>query len=182
LQERPRFWQWAAIGIAAAGVTYLTISYGRLPWIALGLAFSFAFYGLLKKTARLGALEGLFIETLILSIPMAGYLIWREASGVGVFGHASATTTVVLLLAGIVTATPLWLFSAGAREVSLTVLGLLQYIAPTIQFILGIALYHEPFAATQMIGFSVIWTALAVFTFEGMAERRRLALAPAPPH
>ena len=181
LRERPRLWQWFAISIAALGVLYLTVSIGRLPWIALGLAFTFAFYGLLKKTARLGALEGLFLETSILTIPMVGYLIWREANGIGALGHSSPAATVVILLAGIATAVPLWLFSAGAREVSLTVLGLLQYIAPTMQFFLGTALYHEPFSMTQLIGFCVIWTALAIFTIEGMAQRRRLALAPAPP-
>ena len=180
LHERPRAWQWLAIGIAAMGVAYLTLSYGRLPWIALGLAFSFAFYALLKKQARLGALEGLFVEMLVLSVPMTVYLFWREASGVGALGHVSPTTTVMLLLSGVVTATPLLLFSAGARSVSLTVLGLLQYVAPTITFILGTLLYHEPFSSTQMIGFAFIWAALAVFSVEGMAERRRLAVAPAP--
>jgi chloramphenicol-sensitive protein RarD len=107
---------------------------------------------------------------------LAGYLIWRETTGVAAFGHASLTTSVLLALAGVVTALPLLLFSAGARAVSLTVLGLLQYIAPTISFVIGIVLYHEPFTSTQLAGFSVIWIALTVFTLEGMSQRRRLAL------
>jgi chloramphenicol-sensitive protein RarD len=176
LRERPRPLQWFAIGIAALGVTYLTVSYGHLPWIGLGMAFTFGFYALLRKTARLGSLEGMLLEMAILALPMAGYLIWRETTGVAAFGHASLTTSVLLALAGVVTALPLLLFSAGARAVSLTVLGLLQYIAPTISFVIGIVLYHEPFTSTQLAGFSVIWIALTVFTLEGMSQRRRLAL------
>jgi chloramphenicol-sensitive protein RarD len=177
LGERPRPWQWLAIFIAAAGVTYLTINHGRLPWIALGLAGSFAFYGLLKKTAKLPALEGLFLEMTFIAIPLAIYLLNIERTGHGLFGHTTWTTTALLAVGGLVTAIPLLLFSAGAKQVPLSLLGLLQYIAPTIQFALGITLFGEPFSSSQLVGFAFIWTALALFTIESTLERRRLYLA-----
>lgn len=177
LHERPRPWQWLAIGIATVGVLYLTYNYGRLPWIALGLATSFAFYALLKKTATLPALEGLFLETTFLAIPLIVYLIFLDQSGQGTFGHTTWQTNTLLLVAGIVTALPLLLFSAGARRVPMTLLGILQYVAPTIQFGLGIVLYHEPFSHNQLVGFAFIWVALALFTVESTTERRRLQLA-----
>src|SRR5690606_36843184 len=136
---------------------YLTVNYGRLPWITLGLAFSFGFYGLLKRVAPLGALEGFFLEMALLALPMAIYLGYLEQSGAGAFGHAAWTTTLLLVLAGVVTGTPLMLFSAGALRVPLTVLGVLQYLAPTIQILLDVLLFHEPFSETQLAGFSLIW-------------------------
>lgn len=178
LRERPRIWQWAAIAVATVGVIYLTIDYGRLPWIALGLASSFAFYGLLKKTATLPVLEGLFLETAILAVPLTFYLFSLELNGQGSFGHGGWQISTLLAVGGIVTSLPLLLFSAGARRVPMTVLGILQYTAPTIQFILGIAIYHEPFSQSQLIGFCFIWVALAIFTLESTIERRRLQLAP----
>ena len=180
LRERPRLGQWFAIAVAAIGVVYLTINYGRLPWIALGLAFSFAFYALLKKMTQLPALEGLFLEMVALSVPLTIYLFTLEQRGSGTFGHASWTTTLLLVFGGVVTLAPLLLFSTGAMRVSLTMLGLLQYVAPTIQFVIGIALYREPFSPEQLTGFSFIWTALALFTLEGFLERRRLALTLRP--
>lgn len=177
LRERPRQGQWVAIAVATIGVIYLTFDYGRLPVVALGLALSFGFYGLLKKTASLHALEGLFLETVILAIPLALYLVVLEIKGVGAFGHAGWQTTVMLLFAGLVTGLPLLLFSAGARRVPMTMLGLLQYSAPTIQFILGLVVYHEPFTGSQLVGFGFIWLALALFTVESTMERRRLHLA-----
>lgn len=174
LRERPRTWQWVAIGVAAIGVLYLTYNYGRLPWIALGLALSFGFYALLKKNAPLPSLQGLFLETTILAIPLTIYLITLEMRGQGTFAHSDWQITVLLVLAGVVTALPLLLFSAAARRVPMTLLGLLQYISPTIAFFLGVAIYHEPFSQSQLIGFSFIWVALAIFTLEGTAERRRL--------
>jgi chloramphenicol-sensitive protein RarD len=180
LRERPRQWQWVAIAIATIGVTYLTYEYGRLPWVALGLASSFGFYALLKKIAALPALEGLFLETSFLAIPLLIYLLTLEFNGQGTFGHASWQTNFLLVLAGVVTALPLLLFSASARRVPLTLLGILQYIAPTIQFVIGIALYHEPFSQSQLVGYSFIWVALALFTLESTREHRRLQLALRP--
>jgi chloramphenicol-sensitive protein RarD len=177
LRERPRPWQWIAIAVATIGVIYLTYDYGRLPWIALGLATSFAFYALLKKIATLPSLEGLFLETIYLAVPMGIYLITLEVRGEGAFGHTPWQTMFLLLMAGLVTALPLLLFSASARRVPMTLLGILQYISPTIAFIIGIVLYHEPFSQSQLVGFSFIWVALALFTVEGTAEHRRLQLA-----
>jgi chloramphenicol-sensitive protein RarD len=177
LGERPRPWQWVAIGTAAVGVTYLTFEVGRLPYIALGLAFSFAFYALLKKTATIPAVEGLLLEMFYLTIPLGAYLIWLEVQGTAAFGHTDLTTSALLAFSGVVTAIPLALFAAGARHVPMTVLGILQYVAPTIQFIIGILLYHEPFSYSQLIGFAFIWTALIIFTLETTAERRRWQLA-----
>jgi chloramphenicol-sensitive protein RarD len=177
LRERPRLWQWIAIAVAAVGVAYLTIDYGRLPWVALGLAGSFAFYALLKKTATLPALEGLFLETTFLAIPLTIYLFVLDQSGQGTFGMGNWQTSLLLILGGPLTALPLLLFSAGAKRVSMTLLGILQYIAPTMQFVIGIALYHEPFSQSQLVGFAFIWVALLLFTLESTAERRRLQLA-----
>lgn len=177
LRERPRIWQWVAIAIAAIGVSYLTFDYGRLPWVALGLAGTFGSYALLKKIAALPALEGLFLETAFLAIPMLIYLFLLDRAGQGSFGHASWQLNTLLVFAGVVTALPLLLFSLSARTVSLTLLGILQYVAPTIQFIIGIVLYHEPFSQSQLFGFSFIWAALALFTFESTMERRRMQLS-----
>ena len=172
LSERMRVGQWAAVAIAAAGVLYLTISYGTLPWIALTLAITFAFYGLIRKTARLNSLDGLTVEIAILAVPMAIYLAWLAASGDGSSPFDPFTWTL-LIGTGLTTTLPLLLFSAGARRVSLSALGLLQYIAPTMAFFIGTLIYGEPFSRPQLIGFSFIWIALALYTVEGMLERRR---------
>lgn len=180
LHERPRPWQWLAIAIAAVGVVYLAATYGRLPWIALTLAFSFGFYGLLKKKTTLGALEGQFLETGILIVPVLAYLGFLEFNGTSALHGAPWTTLALLILSGVVTAIPLILFAAGAQRVPLTVMGLLQYISPTISFILGVLLYHEPFNPTLLTGYTFIWIALAIFTAESITTRRRLHLALRP--
>lgn len=188
LRERPRAVQWFAIGIAAIGVGYMTVHYGHLPWIALSLAWTFGFYGLIKKTALVPALEGMLLEMSILTIPLGAYLLNLGANGSASFLHDGPRVTILLVAAGAVTAAPLILFSAGAQRVPMTVLGLLQYIAPTMQFVLGIVVYNEPFAPAQLIGFLIIWTALALFTGEGLVVRRRVRIAlrgeltaPVPP-
>ncbi len=166
-------WQWTAVSLAAIGVIYLTIRYGSLPWIALTLAFSFGFYGLLRKTAPLEALEGLGLETAVMFFPALAYLIYLELAGKGSFGHASGMTSLLLMLAGVITAVPLWLFALGARRVTLVTLGLLQYIAPTIQFLIGVFIYGEPFSGGQMIGFGLIWLALLLYSTEGLLTARK---------
>lgn len=181
LRERLRPVQWLAIGLAAAGVIWLTVTAGRLPWIALVLALSFGFYGLMRKTAHLGALEGLTLETLILSPFAAGALIWWTVQGTSAFALASAGDVgggggghlAWLLLAGPLTAIPLLLFAAGARRITLTTLGLVQYLSPTIQFVLGVWLYHEPLAGARLVGFVLIWSALAVYSAESLWRSRR---------
>jgi chloramphenicol-sensitive protein RarD len=173
LKEKLRPFQWIPVILAGLGVFYLTISYGAVPWIALVLASSFGTYGLLKKTAPLGSLHGLGLETTILLIPTTLFLLRAEIQGIGVFGHLNGVTTVLLALTGIVTAFPLLLFASAARKINLSTLGILQYIAPTCQFLLGILVYDEPFTFARLIGFGIIWSALIIFTFEGVAVRRR---------
>ena len=178
LHERLRPGQWAAIGIAAGGVLWLTVQAGQLPWIGLLLAASFGTYGLLRKTATLGALEGLSIETLLLAPFAVGYLVWLVAHGESGFVSASPSGKALLMAAGPITAVPLLLFAAGARRITLSLLGLLQYIGPTLQMGLGVFLWHEPFNVHKLIGFLLIWSALAIYTAEGFWSRRR-TLQPA---
>ncbi len=180
LHERPRPWQWAAVALAAAGVLWLALGAGQFPWVALTLAGSFGLYGLLRKTAALGALEGLTLETLLLAPLAAGLLLWLGWQGQGAFAQGDAATNAWLLLAGPVTAVPLLLFAAGARRVTLATLGLLQYLGPTIQFLLGIYLYHEPFDPRRGLGFALIWAGLLLYTGESLWRLRREAARPAP--
>lgn len=177
LQERLRRGQWAAIGVAACGVLWLTIQAGQLPWVALVLAATFGTYGLLRKTASLGALEGLSIETLVL-LPVAGaYLLWLSLRGENSFFQVDANLQFWLAMAGPITAIPLLLFAAGARRIPLSMLGLFQYIGPTMQLLLGVWLFHEPFHSARMVGFVIIWSALALYTAEGWWHSRQPAAA-----
>ncbi len=173
LGERPRPLQWLPVGLATLGVLYLTLQYGRLPWIALSLAFSFGFYGLIKKVAPLGSLNGLTLETLLLSLPALGYLLALEFSGQGVFLHTTWENNLLLVLVGIVTAVPLLLYGVAARSIPLWMLGLLQYLAPTCQFLVGVLLYKEPFSPAQMVGFGIIWVALLIFSGESLMNWKR---------
>jgi chloramphenicol-sensitive protein RarD len=179
LRERLRSMQWFPVGLVAVGVLYLTLQYGSLPWIALALAFSFGMYGLIKKIAPLGSLHGLSLETGIIFIPALVYLFVVESQGNGSFGHLGWNVTLLLAFVGVVTALPLLLFGLAARSIPLTLLGILQYIAPTVQFLLGIFLYQEPFTTTRLVGFAIIWLALIIFSLEGAyARRKRIASAP----
>ena len=176
LKERLRTAQWMAIGVAALGVAWLTWQAGSVPWIALALAASFGGYGLLRKTAALGALEGLSFETMVLFPVAAGYVGWLTLHGDNAFVNTdSLSTRLLLMAAGPVTAIPLLLFATGARTIPLSVLGLLQYLAPTLQFLLGVWLFQEPFDTARLIGFALIWTALALFAAEGLVRRRAAA-------
>ncbi|NOY99276.1 MAG: EamA family transporter RarD [Chloroflexi bacterium] len=181
LHERLRPMQWLPIGLAAAGVLYLTISYGSLPWIALTLAFTFGIYGLIKKTASLGAFYGLTLETGILFLPALAYLIFSEVTGQGVFLHGGVASDVLLVGAGLVTTVPLLMFASAARSIPLSLVGILQYIAPTLQFLLGVLVYKEPFTHDQVIGFGMVWVALIIFGVEGWVSSRASSLAPAIP-
>ena len=175
LRERMRPWQWAATALAASGVVWLTFQYGTPPWIALIVAFSFGFYGLLKKMSKLDALDGLTVEMGLLAGPMIVLLAvtYSRPDSVGVV--AQAPTLIFLMLTGVFTVVPLLLFGMAARSIPLTVLGLIQYVAPTLQFLLGVFVFHEPFSLALLIGFALIWAALFVFTWEGLAHRRRSA-------
>ncbi|MBE9608624.1 EamA family transporter RarD [Chitinilyticum piscinae] len=173
LHERLRRGQWLAIALAAAGVLWLTVSIGQLPWIALILALTFGTYGLLRKTASLGALEGLALETALLFPLAATALALLLIQGQSGFISASPRIQLLALLAGPVTAIPLLLFAAGARRITLTQLGLLQYIGPTVQLLLGVLVWHEPFGAAKAAGFALIWGALLLFTFESVWQQRQ---------
>lgn len=172
LRERLRPMQWMPVGIAAIGVTYLTFIYGRLPWIALSLALSFGFYGLVKKLSPLGSLYGLTLETGILFPIAVIYLIILEFNGSGAFFHDGSFIDVLLIGAGLVTTIPLLMFASAAKQIPLTIVGLLQYIAPTIQFLIGVFLYKEPFDQAHLIGFAIVWVALIIFAVEGYFARR----------
>lgn len=172
LKERLRRVQWAAIALAACGVLWLTWQARQMPWIALILAASFGGYGLMRKTAALGALEGLSFETLILFPFALGYLAWLTMHGQNSFVTAESDSIRWLLVAaGPITAIPLLLFASGARKIPLSVLGLLQYIGPTIQMSLGIFVFHEAFTAARLVGFVLIWSALALYAAEGLYRR-----------
>lgn len=179
LRERPRPGQWLAVATAAAGVLWLTLLTGRLPWIALVLALTFGFYGLLRKVARLGALEGLALETMMLAPLAMGVLGYWAAQGQGVLVQGDMGALAWLLVAGPLTAIPLLLFAAGARRIPMTTLGILQYITPTLLFLLSLWWFHEPLQAARLLGFALIWTALVVYTLEGLWSSRRGALAQA---
>ena len=177
LRERPRSGQWMAVAVAAAGVLWLAVQAGRLPWIALVLALSFGFYGLLRKVAVLGALEGLALETLVLAPVAAVVLGWWAWQGQGALVQGTPATVGWLLLAGPMTAVPLLLFAAGARLIPMSTLGILQYISPSLQFALGVWLFHEPFEPARLVGFVLIWAALLVYSMEGWWTRRRVVVA-----
>ena len=184
LKETIRTWQWVAIAIAAIGVLYLTVSYGTIPWIALTLAFSFGFYGLMKKTAPLNSINGITLETGILFLPSLGWLIFADLSGDGAFLNTGWVSDILMVAAGLVTTVPLLMFASAAKLIPLSMVGILQYIAPTIQFLIGVLLYHEPFTSYRVVGFTIVWFALIIFGVEGQLvqrSNRRLAKgAPVP--
>ena len=171
LGERLRPWQWAAVGLAAAGVAFLTVTHGSLPWIALTLAITFALYGLVKKTAPLSSVHGLALETAILLLPAAVFLGFETAQGRGGFPTGDASDLLVVG-AGVATTVPLLLFSTAAKRIPLYWIGLFQYIAPTIQFMLGVFVYREALTIERLLGFSIVWAALAVFIVEGLITHR----------
>ncbi|MFZ6721274.1 EamA family transporter RarD [Undibacterium sp. Ji49W] len=168
LRERLRPVQWLSVALAACGVAWLTWQAGHLPWIGLILAASFGTYGLLRKTSSLGALEGLSLETALLFPFALGYLIWMSMHGQNAFISGDIDIKMLILLSGPITAIPLLLFAAGARRIPMTTLGLLQYMSPLVQLLLGVWLYHEPFDSSRMLGFVAIWAALLVYSCEGL--------------
>ncbi len=177
LKERLRPMQQFAIVLAFVGVAWLTWSLHALPWVSLVLAGSFGLYGLLRKMAPLGSLEGLTLETLAMAGPAAGYLVYLQLVGQAHFIGDAPLTTVLLFGAGVTTAVPLLLFAGAARRLPLSVMGVLQYISPTLQFIIGVAVFHEPFDSMKLIGFAFIWSALMTFSAEGLWRQRAAAVA-----
>jgi chloramphenicol-sensitive protein RarD len=172
LRERLRTMQWIPIGLAAAGVVYLTVTYGRLPGIALSLAFSFGFYGLVKKLAPLGSLYGLTLETALVFPAALLYLAIVGWNGTGAFLREGLSTDLLLIGTGVVTSVPLLMFASAARQIPLMMIGVLQYIAPTLQFLIGVFLYHEPFDHSRLVGFSLVWLALIIFWVENYIAGR----------
>ena len=172
LKERLRTGQWLAIGVATLGVLYLTIDYGSLPWIALSLAFTFGFYGLLKKKVQLGSAESLTGEMAVLILPALTASSYFLLTGKAAMFNSNATIGVLLVGSGVVTAIPLILFAAAAQRVPLSMLGLLQYIAPTLQFLIGVFILKEPFSVSSLIGYAIIWLALILYSLEGIWQRR----------
>jgi chloramphenicol-sensitive protein RarD len=177
LRERLRTLQWIPVGLAALGVLYLTLTYGRLPWIALSLAFSFGVYGLVKKLAPLGSLYGLTLETALVFPVALLYLTFVGVTGTGAFLREGGITDLLLIGTGVVTSIPLLMFASAARQIPLTMIGVLQYIAPTLQFLIGVFLYHEPFDRSRLIGFGLVWLALVIFWVENYLANR----VPLPP-
>lgn len=173
LREKMRPLQWLPVGLAGLGLIYLAVSYGHLPWVALVLGSSFAIYGLVKKLAPLRALQGMAVETAVLLLPSLIFLGLLGTRQAGAFVHAGSTTTLLLVLAGVITASPLLLFSAGVQLVPLSTIGFLQYVSPTMQFLTGIFLFNEPFDTHKLIGFCLVWLGLLFFIFEGFIIQRK---------
>ncbi|MET8339355.1 EamA family transporter RarD [Streptosporangium canum] len=179
LKERLRPWQWGAVGLGTLAVVVLTLDYGRLPWIALVLAVSFGTYGLVKKIAQVSAAESLTIETLVLLLPALGYLVYLQGQGGATFGSLGAGHALLLAGGGVITAIPLLCFTSAAIRIPLTTVGLLQYIAPVLQFIVGVFVVHEVMPPSRWAGFAIVWLALSVFTWDSLRavrETRRTAL------
>jgi chloramphenicol-sensitive protein RarD len=177
LSERLNRVQWITVGLAAMGVAYLTITAGQFPWIALTVAVSFGLYGLIRKVASVEALPGLGIEMLMLTPISVAYLVWCEAHFIGDFGHTGAHVDVLLVVSGLVTATPLFLFSYGARQLPYSTVGILQYIAPSLQLLCAVFFMGEPFQKSRAIGFSFIWFALLIYAADGLWRARQHARA-----
>jgi chloramphenicol-sensitive protein RarD len=171
--ERLRTLQWAAIGIATLAVVILTVDYGHPPWIALLLAASFGSYGLAKKKADVEAIESLTFETLLLAPLALAYILWLSSTGDSNFGAHGLGHSVMLASTGLVTAVPLICFGAAAIRIPMTTIGLLQYLAPTIQFALGLVVFNEEMTPVKWIGFTLVWLALAIFTVEALRHRHR---------
>lgn len=173
LKERLRPAQWAAVGIGFAAVLVLAIGYGQPPWISLTLAFSFATYGLVKKKVNIGGLESLAAETAIQFLPALGFLLWLGADGAATFGAHGAGHAALLAATGVVTAAPLVCFGAAAIRVPLSTLGLLQYLAPVFQFVLGVVYFREAMPPERWAGFALVWLALACLTWDALRTARR---------
>ncbi len=175
LSETLRSGQWAAMLIAGTGVIYLTIRFGSFPWIALTLAITFGLYGLLKKISSLDPLHGLALETALISLPALGYLFFMELNGQAAFGQQGWAITILLLSAGVMTAVPLLFYAVGAQSIPLYMMGILQYITPTFQFMLGILYFHEAFSQDRLVGFLLIWSALGIFTAESILHYKAVS-------
>jgi chloramphenicol-sensitive protein RarD len=179
LHERLRPLQWLSIGCAALGVGLMLFRVGHVPWVALTLAGTWASYGLLKKQSALGSIAGLTVETILLFPLAAALLLWWHHTGAGALGRVEVRTQAFILTAGVVTAVPLLLFAFGAQRIRLTTLGLLQYLAPTVQFLIGLFIYHETFDAARLQAFALIWAGLGLYSADSLWAQRRMFLGRA---
>jgi len=170
LSERLDRTQWTAVAFAATGVSYLSIIAGHAPWIALTVAISFSLYGLIRKTVSIDALQGLADARIRVPQDAVGYLIWCEAQGNGVLGHSNAGITTLLLLSGVVTSVPLFLFAYGARRIPFSTMGVIQFIGPSLQFVCGLVVFKEPFGSARAVGFIFIWIALVIYAVHGLRK------------
>ncbi|QDY98890.1 EamA family transporter RarD [Nitratireductor mangrovi] len=173
--------QIVAVALAAAAVALLTVEAGGLPWVSLVLAFSFACYGFLRKTLPIGPSQGFFLEVLILALPALFYLFWLETTGASHFALAEPGNIALLLACGPATAVPLLLYGFGAKLLRLSTIGLMQYIAPTMIFLIAVFVFDEPFGGVRLAAFALIWAALAIYTWSILAEARRARLADIEP-
>jgi chloramphenicol-sensitive protein RarD len=180
LGEQLRRLQWVALGIAAVAVLALTVEYGRPPWVALALAFSFGCYGLAKKKANAGAVESLVVETMVVSPVAIGYVLFLTATGASTFANHGAGHVALVIGTGLITVLPLLCFGGAATRVPLSTLGLMQYLTPTVQFILGLVVFGEPMPLMRWLGFGLIWLALVLFTVETLRNRQRSRATPEP--
>lgn len=173
LKERLNPWQWLAVGLAGAAVVNMIVGAGTLPWVSLTLAVVWSFYGFLRKLTPVDAIDGLFVETLVLTPPAIVYLLWLAAVGAGHFGHGVAATDLLIVSSGIVTAIPLCCYAFAARRLRLVTLGIFQYITPTLTFLLGVFLYNESFDTAKQVTFVLIWLALIVYTADAVRVGRK---------
>ncbi|MCA1438965.1 EamA family transporter RarD [Ensifer sp. IC4062] len=181
LKERPNAAQMVAIALAAIAVAVLAFDAGGLPWVSIGLCISWGFYAFFRKTLPIGPNQGFFLEVLLLSIPAIGYILWLEATGQGHFGDTGVADVLWLLSCGVVTAVPLMIYANGAKLLRLSTIGIMQYIAPTMIFVIAVFVFHEPFGTAKLIAFALIWGALVVYSGAMLAESRaRRAAQPAP--
>lgn len=171
LQERLSRWQKIAVGLAGAGVAVLVLRAGAFPWVALALAFTFGLYGLLRKKAQIDAVVGLLAETILLAPVAAAYLLVLRDPGDGSFGASGPGTIALLVLLGVLTPLPLIWFGIGVRSLRLATMGLLQYLAPSGQFVLAVAVYREPFTTAHAVAFACIWSSLALYTYDALRTR-----------
>jgi chloramphenicol-sensitive protein RarD len=178
LRERLRVAQWTAVGVGGTALVVLSLDYGRLPWIALILGFSFAAYGLVKKTLGFPAAEGLFAETAAMLLPAVAYLVFLQSTGDSTFATTSWSHALLLAGAGLVTAIPLLFFAGAANRLPMTALGMTQYIAPSLQFLIGVIVFHEAMPVARWLGFSLVWAALVIFTADAVRHARRQVRQP----